>query len=137
MLRRFTTAFREREMTPLEELEMLAKDCEELAIDAQNARDEGLKRAHLSIAYRIRRATKMMPIAAATSPSGTRGELTKIAAECHRAKWQFDFNDENRLSVGMARDMVKRAFGELHRIGDMALKLRDTPPVSRPMRGAE
>jgi hypothetical protein len=52
-------------------------------------------------------------------------DLTKLAAECHRAKWQFDFSDENRLPVSQARDMVKRSFGELHRIGDMALKLRD------------
>ena len=54
-------------------------------------------------------------------------DLTKLAAECHRAKWQFDFSDENRLPISQARDMVKRAFGELHRIGDMALKLRDEP----------
>jgi hypothetical protein len=56
--------------------------------------------------------------------------LTKIAAECHRAKWQFDFSDENRLPVGQARDIVKRAFAELHRIGDMALKLRNEPDTS-------
>jgi hypothetical protein len=49
-------------------------------------------------------------------------ELTKLAAECHRAKWQFDFSDENRLPISQARDMVKRAFGELHRIGDLAMK---------------
>lgn len=60
----------------------------------------------------------------------TRAALTKIAAECHRAKWQFDFSDENRLPVGQARDMVKRAFGELHRIGDLALKLRNEPDSS-------
>jgi hypothetical protein len=59
-----------------------------------------------------------------------RAALTKIAAECHRAKWQFDFSDENRLPVSQARDMVKRAFGELHRIGDMAMKLRDGPDTS-------
>lgn len=60
--------------------------------------------------------------------------LTKLAAECHRSKWQFDFNDENRLRVGQARDMVKRAFGELHRIGDLALKLRD---ALKPQDGGE
>jgi hypothetical protein len=58
--------------------------------------------------------------------------LTKIAAELHRAKWQFDFNDENRLPVRHARAMVERAFKEFHRIGDLALKYRDevqtTPP---------
>jgi len=63
------------------------------------------------------------------------GDLTKLAAECHRAKWQFDFSDENRLPVSQARDMVKRAFGELHRIGDMALKLKDEPDT-RPDRKA-
>jgi hypothetical protein len=57
-----------------------------------------------------------------------RAALTKIAAECHRAKWQFDFNDENRLPVAQDRDMVKRAFDELHRIGDMAIKLREPVP---------
>lgn len=61
-----------------------------------------------------------------------RGAMTKIAAECHRAKWQFDFNDENRIPVRQAREMVKRAFDELHRIGDLALKLRDAvPPAER------
>ena len=49
--------------------------------------------------------------------------LTKIAAECHMAKWKFDFNDETRLPA--ARDIIKRAFCELHRIGDLALKERD------------
>ena len=60
----------------------------------------------------------------------SRADLTKIASECHRAKWQFDFSDENRLPVGQARDMVKRAFAELHRIGDLALKLRNEPDTS-------
>ena len=56
----------------------------------------------------------------------TTSALTKLAAECHRTKWQFDFNDENRMPVSQARDMVRRAFDELHRIGDMALELRKT-----------
>ena len=55
-----------------------------------------------------------------------RGSITAIAAECHRTKWQFDFNDENRMPVSQARDMVRRTFDELHRIGDMALELRKT-----------
>ena len=63
--------------------------------------------------------------------SDNRAALNMIAAECHRAKWQFDFNDENKLSIRMARNMVKRAFDELHRIGDMAMKLRDDPALSR------
>lgn len=32
-----------------------------------------------------------------------RGSITAIAAECHRTKWQFDFNDENRMPVSQAR----------------------------------
>jgi len=48
-------------MTAQEELETLAKNCEELALDAQNNRDDGLKRAHLSVAYRIRHAVKKLP----------------------------------------------------------------------------
>lgn len=39
--------------------------------------------------------------------------LTKIAAECHRTKWQFDKEED------------RKAFEALHRIGDEALKLRD------------
>jgi hypothetical protein len=65
----------------------------------------------------------------------SKAALTKLAAECHRAKWQFDFSDENRLPVSQARDMVRRAFGELHRIGDLALKYRDA--VSSPKEDIE
>ena len=37
--------------------------------------------------------------------------IIKIAAECHRVKWQFD-NDKDPTGIV--------AFRELHRIGDMA-----------------
>lgn len=40
------------------ELEMLARDCEELAIQAQNDGDKGMSRALLSITFRIRHALK-------------------------------------------------------------------------------
>lgn len=40
-----------------------------------------------------------------------RRALIKVAAECHRAKWQFD-NDKDPTGIV--------AFRELHRIGDMA-----------------
>ena len=49
--------------------------------------------------------------------------LRKIAAECHRAKWGFDMGDD-RPTLARARALVAKAFDELHRIGDMALKLR-------------
>jgi hypothetical protein len=42
----------------LQELEMLAKDCEELAVDAQTDGDKGMFRALLSVTYRIRHAAK-------------------------------------------------------------------------------
>ena len=51
--------------------------------------------------------------------------LTKIAAECHRAKWQFDLSADYRPTAAVARAMIPKAFDELHRIGDEALKLRD------------
>lgn len=50
--------------------------------------------------------------------------LTAIAAECHRAKWQFSTGDDVRLPAAEARDLVMKAFDELHRIGDLALKAR-------------
>jgi hypothetical protein len=59
----------------------------------------------------------------AASDSGS--DLTKIAAECHRAKWQFDVNDEMPLSAKEGRTLAARAFEQLHRIGDLALKMRD------------
>jgi hypothetical protein len=40
--------------------------------------------------------------------------LTKVAAECHRAKWKY------------VDDRDRRPFDDLHRIGDIALKLRDS-----------
>lgn len=64
--------------------------------------------------------------------STTSDELTKIAAECHRAKWQFETNPEIKIGIGMARNLLAKAFDELHRIGDLALKARDTSPLSRP-----
>ena len=54
-----------------------------------------------------------------------RDVLTKIAAECHRAKWQFDLSEDYRPSRAAARVLIAKAFDELHRIGDIALKLRD------------
>ena len=50
--------------------------------------------------------------------------LTKIAAECHRAKWQFDLSEDYRPSPAAARALIAKAFDELHRIGDVALKMR-------------
>lgn len=54
-----------------------------------------------------------------------RSDLTKLAAECHRAKWEFDLSEDFQPSKSAARALITNAFNALHRIGDMALKLRD------------
>lgn len=59
-----------------------------------------------------------------------KGKMTKIAAECHRAKWQFDLNEDFRPSKSAARALILQAFHELHRIGDMAIKARDSYAVT-------
>ncbi len=59
-----------------------------------------------------------------------RAALTQLAAECHRAKWQFDADTETLMPAAEARQLVRLAFDALHRIGDMALKLRDASPLS-------
>jgi hypothetical protein len=46
--------------------------------------------------------------------------LTQVAAECHRSKWKY------------SDDKDKRPFDDLHRIGDMALKLRDQMRTAAP-----
>lgn len=88
------------------------------------------------VSREMMRAAVVIPRPAPEAPAASplTGELTKIAAECHRTKWQFDFSDENRLPIGRARDMVKRAFCELQRIGDLALKARDALVIPRPPR---
>lgn len=53
------------------------------------------------------------------------GSLTEIAAECHRSKWQFEENEEHLMPAAEARRLVRKAFNELYRIGDMAMKARD------------
>lgn len=63
-----------------------------------------------------------------------RSALTKLAAECHRAKWQFDLSEDYRPSAKAARALIEKAFDELHRIGDLAMKMRESVPVSRPHR---
>jgi hypothetical protein len=63
-----------------------------------------------------------------------RSDLTKLAAECHRAKWEFDLSEDSQPSKSAARALITNAFNALHRIGDMALKLRDAssvPPTPR------
>lgn len=56
-----------------------------------------------------------------------KGMLTKIAAECHRAKWQFDLSEDYKPSAAAARALIVKGFEELHRIGDWALANRNYP----------
>jgi hypothetical protein len=53
-----------------------------------------------------------------------KSDLTNLAAELHRAKWQFDLSDEYTPTKAVARQLILNAFNELHRIGDIALKMR-------------
>ena len=55
----------------------------------------------------------------------SKAALTKLAAELHRAKWQFDLSEDFQPSKSAARALILQAFHELRRIGDLALKYRD------------
>lgn len=60
------------------------------------------------------------------SPIATKAasELTNVAADCHRAKWAYD-TSERRLAASEAKHLVARAFDDLHRIGNAAIKARE------------
>lgn len=64
-----------------------------------------------------------------------RKALITVAAECHRAKWQFDLSEDYRPTAAAARDLIGKSFDELHRIGDLATAANDTlksPPPEKP-----
>jgi hypothetical protein len=69
------------------------------------------------------------------APGGGIAALTKLAAECHRAKWQFDLSEDYRPTAKVARGLIAMAFRELHRIGDIALKMRDEIRALKPQDG--
>lgn len=50
--------------------------------------------------------------------------LAKIAAECHRTKWEFDYSEEDPPTRQEALQLLKEAFRRFALIGDMALKMR-------------
>jgi hypothetical protein len=54
-----------------------------------------------------------------------RSSITAIAAECHRAKWEFDLSEDYTPSKAAARASILQAFNVLHRIGDIAIKAKD------------
>lgn len=61
----------------------------------------------------------------ATTERAEIGALTRLAAECHRAKWEFDLSEDYRPSPRAARALILSAFQQLHRIGNIALRDRD------------
>lgn len=63
--------------------------------------------------------------AAPVVPAAVKSQIITIAAECHKAKWKFSFDNEDRLLAKDARRLVAKAFDDLHRIGDLAIKLKD------------
>lgn len=81
---------------------------------------------------RLERALELVGVVPAEGEPASASDLVKIAAELHRAKWQFDLQDETRLTMSEARQLVIRAFEQMHRIGDMALKMRDAAKSQSP-----
>lgn len=61
-----------------------------------------------------------------------RDAITKLAAECHRAKWAFDLSEDYRPTAAAARGMIRKGFDELHRIGDLALEYRKPKGLDSP-----
>jgi len=57
-------------------------------------------------------------------------DLTKLGAECHRTKWQFDLNEEYQPTKAEARALIDKAFYEIDRLGNLALKMRDEAKVA-------
>jgi hypothetical protein len=62
----------------------------------------------------------------ATAKSNARKALTEIAALAHRWKWQFDLSEDQKPGGAQARNLITQGFDSLHRLGDQALKSRDS-----------
>jgi hypothetical protein len=58
--------------------------------------------------------------------ASARKALTEIAALAHRWKWQFDLSEDQKPSGAQARNLITQGFDSLHRLGDQALKSRDS-----------
>ena len=58
--------------------------------------------------------------------SNARKALTEIAALAHRWKWEFDLSEDQKPSGAQARNLITQGFDSLHRLGDQALKSRDS-----------
>lgn len=58
--------------------------------------------------------------------ASARKTLTEIAALAHRWKWQFDLSEDQKPSGAQARNLITQGFDSLHRLGDQALKSRDS-----------
>jgi hypothetical protein len=58
--------------------------------------------------------------------ASARKALTEIAALAHRWKWQFDLSEDQKLNGAQTRNLITQGFDSLHRLGDQALKSRDS-----------
>jgi len=58
--------------------------------------------------------------------ASARKALTEIAALAHRWKRQFDLSEDQKLNGAQARNLITQGFDSLHRLGDQALKSRDS-----------
>lgn len=52
-------------------------------------------------------------------------DLIGLAADCHRSKWEFDLSEDFKPTAKYARTLILKAFDELHRIGDRAIRAKD------------
>lgn len=64
-----------------------------------------------------------------------RGDLTGLAADCHRSKWEFDLSEDFTPTAKAARALILTAFRQLHRIGDRAIKASKAAQPSDEARG--
>jgi hypothetical protein len=58
--------------------------------------------------------------------TSARKALTEIAALSHRWKWEFDLSEDYKPTAAAARGLITKSFDALHRLGDQALKSRDS-----------
>ena len=71
--------------------------------------------------------------------TSARKALTEIAALAHRWKWQFDLSEDQKPSGAQARNLITQGFDSLRRLGDQALKSRDslTDDLRKPAPGSD
>lgn len=102
--------------------------------------EEGTKAEAVEYLQKLWNENCALRCQAEAAPLRPDSALTRLAAELHRAKWQFDLSEDYQPAKATARALIAKAFNELHRIGDMALKFRDEAkdtPAGQRQDGAE